>query len=137
MDRRIILVARCGISRFPQVDRARRQISAAGIPILKTVLNGVRSVRYHGVGDYYYEDYDAEGRGRRRADDLRRKIQHVTLRPSRSEIDPRAAGCMHRDVSPPGRAGGHALPSPQEAKRVSRLPTRRCGIVRDERSVPK
>jgi len=49
----VILVARHGFSRAPLVDRARRQIAATGIPILKTVVNGVRSSRQYGFGEYY------------------------------------------------------------------------------------
>ncbi|MDR3635553.1 MAG: CpsD/CapB family tyrosine-protein kinase, partial [Isosphaeraceae bacterium] len=49
-----ILVARHGFSRVPLVGRAQRQIAAAGIPILKTVVNGVPSSRHqYGLGGYY------------------------------------------------------------------------------------
>jgi Mrp family chromosome partitioning ATPase/uncharacterized protein involved in exopolysaccharide biosynthesis len=48
-----VLVARYGFSRSHDVDRARRQILSAGIPIFKTVVNGVRSSRYYGFGSYY------------------------------------------------------------------------------------
>lgn len=46
-----ILASRFDISRFPQVERARRQLDLAGIPIVGTVINGMRSV------DSYYGDY--------------------------------------------------------------------------------
>jgi capsular exopolysaccharide synthesis family protein len=38
-----VLAARYDISRFPQVERARRQLDSAGIAVLGTVINGVRS----------------------------------------------------------------------------------------------
>ena len=53
-----ILVVRYDMSRFPLVDRARKRIVATGIPILKTVVNGVRSSRFSG---YKCWDYDANG----------------------------------------------------------------------------
>jgi polysaccharide biosynthesis transport protein len=50
-----VLVIRYDVSRFPLVDRARKRLMAAGIPILKTVVNGVKSSRFssgysHGYG---------------------------------------------------------------------------------------
>jgi capsular exopolysaccharide synthesis family protein len=46
-----ILAARFEISRSPQVERARRQLDMAGIPVLGTVINGMRS------SDAYYGRY--------------------------------------------------------------------------------
>jgi polysaccharide biosynthesis transport protein len=46
-----VLAARYDISRFPQVERARRQLDNAGIPILGTVINGMRHT------DSYYGRY--------------------------------------------------------------------------------
>ncbi len=53
-----ILVVRYDMSRFPLVDRARKRIVAAGIPILKTVVNGVRSSRFSAYKSW---DYDSNG----------------------------------------------------------------------------
>ena len=46
-----LLAARFEISRSPQVERARRQLDNAGIPLLGTVINGMRS------SDSYYGRY--------------------------------------------------------------------------------
>jgi capsular exopolysaccharide synthesis family protein len=46
-----VLAARYDISRFPQVERARRQLDSAGIAILGTVINGMRH------SDTYYGRY--------------------------------------------------------------------------------
>ena len=46
-----VLAARYDISRFPQVERARRQLDSAGIAILGTVINGMRH------SDSYYGRY--------------------------------------------------------------------------------
>jgi capsular exopolysaccharide synthesis family protein len=46
-----VLAARYDISRFPQVERARRQLDSAGIAVLGTVINGVRHA------DSYYGRY--------------------------------------------------------------------------------
>jgi capsular exopolysaccharide synthesis family protein len=46
-----IIAARYDISRFPQVERARRQLDNAGIAILGTVINGMRH------SDSYYGRY--------------------------------------------------------------------------------
>ncbi len=46
-----LLAARFEISRSPQVERARRQLDNAGIPVLGTVINGMRS------SDAYYGRY--------------------------------------------------------------------------------
>ena len=46
-----LLAARFEISRSPQVERARRQLDIAGIPLLGTVINGMRS------SDSYYGRY--------------------------------------------------------------------------------
>jgi polysaccharide biosynthesis transport protein len=46
-----IIAARYDISRFPQVERARRQLDNAGIAVLGTVINGMRS------SDSYYGRY--------------------------------------------------------------------------------
>jgi succinoglycan biosynthesis transport protein ExoP len=46
-----LLAARFEISRSPQVERARRQLDKAGIPVLGTVINGMRS------SDVYYGRY--------------------------------------------------------------------------------
>ena len=49
--RAALLAARFEISRSPQVERARRQLDIAGIPLLGTVINGMRS------SDSYYGRY--------------------------------------------------------------------------------
>jgi capsular exopolysaccharide synthesis family protein len=46
-----VIAARYDISRFPQVERARRQLDHAGIAILGTVINGMRNY------DSYYGRY--------------------------------------------------------------------------------
>jgi succinoglycan biosynthesis transport protein ExoP len=46
-----LLAARFEISRSPHVERARRQLDSAGIPVLGTVINGMRS------SDAYYGHY--------------------------------------------------------------------------------
>jgi capsular exopolysaccharide synthesis family protein len=46
-----VLAARFDKSRFPQVERARRQLDNAGIPIMGTVINGMRNA------DSYYGRY--------------------------------------------------------------------------------
>ena len=46
-----LLAVRFEISRSPQVERARRQLDNAGIPVLGTVINGMRS------SDAYYGHY--------------------------------------------------------------------------------
>ncbi len=47
----VVFAARYDISRFPQVERARRQLDNAGIPIMGTVINGMRNA------DSYYGRY--------------------------------------------------------------------------------
>jgi len=48
-----VIAARYDISRFPQVERARRQLDHAGIAILGTVINGMRhSESYYGRYTY-------------------------------------------------------------------------------------
>jgi polysaccharide biosynthesis transport protein len=46
-----VIAVRYDISRFPQVERARRQLDNAGITVLGTVINGVRQ------SDSYYGRY--------------------------------------------------------------------------------
>jgi polysaccharide biosynthesis transport protein len=46
-----VLAARYDVSRFPQVERARRQLDNAGIAIMGTVINGMRNA------DSYYGRY--------------------------------------------------------------------------------
>jgi capsular exopolysaccharide synthesis family protein len=46
-----VIAARYDISRFPQVERARRQLDNAGITVLGTVINGMRN------SDAYYGRY--------------------------------------------------------------------------------
>jgi polysaccharide biosynthesis transport protein len=46
-----VLAARYDISRFPQIERARRQLDNAGIAIMGTVINGMRNT------DSYYGRY--------------------------------------------------------------------------------
>ena len=53
-----VLASRYDVSRAPQVERARRQLTNAGIPVLGTVINGMRS------SDSYYGRYSySRGRG--------------------------------------------------------------------------
>jgi Mrp family chromosome partitioning ATPase len=47
----VVLASRYDVSRAPQVERARRQLDLAGIPVLGTVINGMRS------SDSYYGRY--------------------------------------------------------------------------------
>jgi Mrp family chromosome partitioning ATPase len=48
-----VLAVRYDISRFPQVERARRQLDGAGITVLGTVINGMRhSDTYYGRYSY-------------------------------------------------------------------------------------
>ncbi len=48
-----VIAARFDISRFPQVERARRQLDNAGIAVLGTVINGMRhSASYYGRYTY-------------------------------------------------------------------------------------
>jgi polysaccharide biosynthesis transport protein len=50
-----VLTTRFDVSRFPMVDRARRRLVSAGIPLLTTVVNGVRTSRfYYGYNGYGY-----------------------------------------------------------------------------------
>jgi polysaccharide biosynthesis transport protein len=49
-----VLAARYDISRFPQVERARRQLDGAGIPVLGTVINGMRNSESYS-GSYAYK----------------------------------------------------------------------------------
>ena len=55
-----VLAARYDISRFPQVERARRQLDNAGIAIMGTVINGMRNA------DSYYGRYNYRRRQHRR-----------------------------------------------------------------------
>ena len=59
-----IMVIRYDVSRFPLVERARRRLISAGIPILKTVVNAVKTSRFgsgygsrYGYGDSYGYGY--------------------------------------------------------------------------------
>jgi polysaccharide biosynthesis transport protein len=59
-----VLTTRFDVSRFPLVDRARKRISSAGIPLLKTVVNGVRTSRFYygyGYGSGYSYGYGYGG----------------------------------------------------------------------------
>lgn len=47
----VVLASRYDVSRAPQVERARRQVDLAGIPVLGTVINGMRTA------DSYYGRY--------------------------------------------------------------------------------
>lgn len=50
-----VLTTRFDVSRFPLVDRARRRLVSAGIPLLTTVVNGVKTSRfYYGYNGYGY-----------------------------------------------------------------------------------
>jgi len=50
-----VLTTRFDVSRFPMVERARRRLSSAGITLLTTVVNGVRTSRfYNGYNGYGY-----------------------------------------------------------------------------------
>jgi len=52
----VVLVIRYDQSRFALVDRARRRLTSAGIPILKTVVNGVKASRF---GSGYVSGYNS------------------------------------------------------------------------------
>jgi len=53
-----VLATRFDISRFPLVSKARARINSAGIPLIKTVVNGVKTSRFYtgyaGGGGYGY-----------------------------------------------------------------------------------
>jgi polysaccharide biosynthesis transport protein len=50
-----VLTTRFDVSRFPMVDRARRRLVSAGIPLLTMVVNGVKTSRfYYGYSGYGY-----------------------------------------------------------------------------------
>jgi Mrp family chromosome partitioning ATPase len=51
-----VLAARYDKSRFPQVERARRQLDTAGIAVLGTVINGMTG------SESYYGRYDNKRR---------------------------------------------------------------------------
>ena len=58
----VVLAARFEISRAPQVERARRQLDLAGIPVLGTVINGMRtSDSYYGHYAFSRQQPDPEG----------------------------------------------------------------------------
>ena len=62
-----VLAVRFDISRFPQVERARRQLDGAGIAVLGTVINGMKnSDSYYGRYSYSRQPV-APGRFARRA----------------------------------------------------------------------
>jgi len=58
-----VLASRYDVSRAPQVERARRQLNNAGIPVLGTVINGMKTA------DSYYGRY-SYSRGRSGSSDL-------------------------------------------------------------------
>jgi Mrp family chromosome partitioning ATPase len=62
-----VLVIRYDLSRFALVDRARRRLISAGIPILKTVVNGVKSSRLNSGHGYGYGYAYGDGYGERTA----------------------------------------------------------------------
>jgi len=68
-----VLVIRYEMSRFPLVDRARRRLISAGIPILKTVVNGVKPSRF-GSGYRYDYGYSVGYAGRNAPDDQQRAV---------------------------------------------------------------
>ena len=57
-----VLAVRFDISRFPQVERARRQLDGAGIAVLGTVINGMKN------SDSYYGRYSYSRRRSPQAD---------------------------------------------------------------------
>ncbi len=58
----VVLASRYDVSRAPQVERARRQLDLAGIPVLGTVINGLRT------SDTYYGRYSYSRPGGAAAD---------------------------------------------------------------------
>jgi capsular exopolysaccharide synthesis family protein len=56
-----IMVIRYDMSRFPLVERARRRLISAGIPVLKTVVNAVKTSRFSSGYNYRYGYGDAYG----------------------------------------------------------------------------
>jgi capsular exopolysaccharide synthesis family protein len=58
----VVLASRYDVSRAPQVERARRQLDLAGIPVLGTVINGMRT------SDSYYGRYSYSRPGGAAAD---------------------------------------------------------------------
>jgi capsular exopolysaccharide synthesis family protein len=57
-----VIAVRYDISRFPQVERARRQLDTAGVTVLGTVINGMRN------SDSYYGRYSYSRRRSGQAD---------------------------------------------------------------------
>jgi capsular exopolysaccharide synthesis family protein len=57
-----VIAVRYDTSRFPQVERARRQLDGAGIPVLGTVINGLKN------SDSYYGRYSYNRRRSPQAD---------------------------------------------------------------------
>ena len=57
-----VLAVRFDISRFPQVERARRQLDGSGIAVLGTVINGMKN------SDTYYGRYSYSRRRSPQAD---------------------------------------------------------------------
>lgn len=55
-----VIAARYDISRFPQVERARRQLDNAGITVLGTVINGMRDAESY-YGRYSYSSSRRSG----------------------------------------------------------------------------
>jgi capsular exopolysaccharide synthesis family protein len=62
-----IMVIRYDMSRFPLVERARRRLITAGIPIHKTVVNAIKTSRFGSGYSYRYGYGDAYGHGTRTA----------------------------------------------------------------------
>lgn len=54
----VVIATRFDVSRLPLVGKARRRLASAGIPLLKLVVNGVRTSRFHaGYGNGYGYGY--------------------------------------------------------------------------------
>jgi Mrp family chromosome partitioning ATPase len=49
-----VLAARFDVSRFSLMERARKRVNSANIPLLKVVINGVRTSRFYGGGGSAY-----------------------------------------------------------------------------------
>jgi len=64
----VVLTSRYDVSRAPQVERARRQLDLAGIPVLGTVINGMRTSDSY-YGRYSYSRSGAESGERERPAD--------------------------------------------------------------------
>ena len=103
-----VLAVRYDTSRFPQVERARRQLDGAGIAVLGTVINGMKN------SDSYYGRYSYSRRRSSQAGFARRALE---FSPS---AGPHAAGRRRPPAAAPRRAGSYDV-----SDRARRMPAPR------------